>query len=51
MQIVSDSVGKEKVHYEAPPANILEKEMTDLISYINQNNDTDFLVKAGIVHL
>lgn len=51
MQVVSGSIGKEKVHYEAPPANALEKEMTDLINYINKKDDTDFLIKAGIVHL
>lgn len=51
MQVVSGSIGKEKVHYEAPSANILEKEMTELIDYINQNNEIDFLIKAGIVHL
>lgn len=51
MQVVSGSIGKEKVHYEAPSANILEKEMTELIEYINQNNEIDFLIKAGIIHL
>lgn len=51
MQVVSGSIGKEKVHYEAPPANVLENEMNDLISYINNNDDNDFLIKAGIVHL
>lgn len=51
MQVVSGSIGKEKVHYEAPLANSLDSEMSDLIDYINQNHDADFLIKAGIVHL
>lgn len=51
MQVVSGSIGKEKVHYEAPQALALEKEMADLIDYINKKDDTDFLIKAGIVHL
>jgi len=51
MQVVSGSIGKEKVHYEAPPANTLEQEMANLIDYINKKDDTDFLIKAGIVHL
>lgn len=51
MQVISGSIGKEKVHYQAPSANILEKEMTELIEYINQNNEIDFLIKAGIIHL
>jgi len=51
MQVVSGSIGKEKVHYEAPSAVTLEHEMADLIDYINKKDDTDFLIKAGIVHL
>ena len=51
MQVVSGAIGKEKVHYEAPSAGLLEKEMADLINYINQKDETDYLIKAGIVHL
>lgn len=50
MQVVSGYLGKEKIHYEAPSAKILAKEMGDLIDYIN-NDDTNLLIKAGIVHL
>ncbi len=51
MQVVSGYAGKEKVHYEAPPAELLESEMQDLIDYINSYAKEDFLIKAGIVHL
>ena len=51
MQVVSGSSGKEKVHYQAPSADILEKEMSDLIDYINKQDDIDYLIKAGVVHL
>ena len=51
MQVVSGSVGKEKVHYEAPSASVLDKEMDELIKYINSKDETDLLIKAGIVHL
>ena len=51
MQVVSGYAGKEKVHYEAPPAELLETEMQDLIDYINSDANEDFLIKAGIVHL
>lgn len=51
MQVVSGSIGKEKMHYEAPPSNVLEKEMDDLICYINQIDDVDLLIKAGVIHL
>lgn len=50
MQVVSGSIGREKVHYQAPSANILYEEMSDLIDYIN-NNEDDLLIKAGKVHL
>ncbi len=51
MLVVSGYEGKEKIHYEAPPANILEKEMDYLIEYVNTKDDTDNLIKAGIAHL
>ena len=51
MQVVSGTIGKEKVHYEAPEADILEKEMSDLIDFINNDNTCDTIIKAGIAHL
>lgn len=51
MQVVSGAIGHEKVHYEAPPANIITEEMNKLIDYINNETQTDLIIKAGIVHL
>lgn len=51
MQVVSGPIGHEKVHYEAPPANTLKKQMAKFIDYINNENTTDLVIKAGIVHL
>lgn len=51
MQVVSGALGHEKIHYEAPSANIVPQEMNKLIDYINNNTDTDLVIKAGIVHL
>lgn len=50
MQVVSGNLGNEKIHYEAPSADVLDKEMADLIDYINNSQDNP-LIKAGIVHL
>lgn len=50
MQVISGHIGREKVHYEAPSADILQKEMSYLIDYIN-NDKTNPLIKAGIAHL
>ncbi len=51
MQVISGYEGKEKIHYEAPKAGLLEGEMNELINYINTDKETDFLIQAGIVHL
>lgn len=51
MQVISGYEGREKVHYEAPSALILEKEMREFLNYINTDNEYDFLIKAGVVHL
>ncbi len=51
MQVISGYEGKEKIHYEAPTASILENEMDEFLNYINTNNEYDSLIKAGIVHL
>lgn len=51
MQVVSGAIGHEKVHYEAPGADIVPRKMNRLIEYINNESDTDLVIKAGIVHL
>ena len=51
MQVVSGFLDKEKIHYEAPQAKFLEKEMNYLIDYINNNDKDNLLIKAAIVHL
>ncbi|MEQ9402857.1 MAG: Fic family protein [Cyclobacteriaceae bacterium] len=35
MQVVSGAIGKEKVHFEAPPSNIVPKEMQRFIKWFN----------------
>lgn len=52
MQVVSGPIGHEKIHYEAPPAKILKKEMKKLFDYVNNKNDNvDLVIKAAVVHL
>ncbi len=51
MQVVSGPMGKETIHYEAPPADILEDEMGTFISWFNRQQVIDPLIKAGIAHL
>ena len=51
MQVVSGAVGHEKVHYEAPPADTLNKEMNAFLNYINYEKETDLVIKTAIAHL
>ncbi len=50
MQVVSGPVGRERVHFEAPAADRLEREMTAFLSWFNAGPDVDPVVKAGIAH-
>jgi len=51
MQVVSGSVGRYRVHFEAMPADRLDSEMARFLDWVNANDDTPPLVKAGIGHL
>lgn len=51
MQVVSGPVGREKVHYQAPPANRLEQEMTHFLAWLESNEENDPILKAAIAHL
>ena len=52
MQVVSGPIGKEKVHYEAPAAPLLEKNMSTFFAWANDTADrTDMVLRAGLAHL
>lgn len=51
MQVVSGAAGKEKIHFQAPDANLIEKEMTSFLNWFNGNDKTDFVIKAAVAHL
>lgn len=51
MQIISGPSGREKVHYEAPPAARLPNEMTKFLTWFEQSADVDPFAKAGVAHL
>ena len=50
MQVVSGAMGKEKVHFQAPDSDLLEKEMSRFIDWFN-NSEIDLVIKAAIAHL
>ncbi len=51
MQVVSGSIGRERVHYEAPVAASLDKEMKTFIDWFNNNGAIEPVLKAGMAHL
>jgi Fic family protein len=51
MQVVSGSIGKEHVHFEAPAAARLEAEMTAFLDWFNLDTNIDLVLKAGLAHL
>jgi len=51
MQVVSGPIGKENVHFEAPSADRLEKEMQAFFNWFGNGHDLDPVLRAGIAHL
>jgi len=52
MTVVSGPVGREKIHYEAPPANRLVKEMDRFFCWWEESRkEMDGLLRAGMAHL
>lgn len=54
MQIISGRVGREKVHYQAPPAERVNREMELFLAWWQQShpalNNTDPVIRAGVAH-
>lgn len=51
MQVVSGPIGRQKVHFEAPPAGRLENDTARFIAWMNDGTNLPPLIKAGIGHL
>ena len=51
MQVVSGPIGRQKVHYEAPPASRVPEEMDRFLSWFAAPGSTDPLLIAGLAHL
>lgn len=50
MQVVSVPMGKEKIHFQAPSANVVKKEMNEFLDWFNTKTDIDGVLKAAIAH-
>jgi len=51
MQVLSGALGRERVHFEAPAAKRLKKEMTAFLKWFNGTDGTDAVLRAGLAHL
>jgi Fic family protein len=51
MQVVSGSIGKEKIHFEAPNSEKLSYEMSVFLDYLNNDSSQDLILKTAILHL
>lgn len=51
MQVVSGPLHRQKVHYQAPPADRLATEMTRFLDWANRDTGEPALIKAGLAQL
>jgi Fic family protein len=51
MQVVSGSIGREKVHYEAPSAKVIQAQIKQFLDWFNHELKLDPVIKAGLAHL
>jgi Fic family protein len=51
MRVISGPMGRERTHYEAPPADRLEAEMHAFLRWFNEPAAVDPVLKAAMAHL
>lgn len=51
MEVVSGPIGREQVHFTAPAAARLEREMTAFLEWFNRPPEIDEVLKAALSHL
>lgn len=51
MRVVSGPIGRQRVHFEAPPAKQLETETAAFLKWANVSRGEAPLIKAGLAHL
>lgn len=51
MQVVSGPAGRQRVHFQAPPAERLEPETDRFLTWANSTSGEPPLIKAGLAHL
>lgn len=51
MQVVSGPMGRERVHFQAPEAATLNDEMAAFLTWFEEDQRLDPVIKAGLAHL
>lgn len=51
MQVVSGPIGRQRVHFQAPPADCLDLETSRFLGWLNSASGESPLIKAGLGHL
>lgn len=51
MEVVSGPIGRERVHYEAPAAARIGREMRVFLAWFNRGTEIDAVLKAALAHL
>ena len=51
MQVVSGPIGRQRVHFEAPAAELLMSEMGAFIEWFEGTDDMDWVIRAALAHL
>ena len=50
MQVVSGPMGKEKIHFQAPPPEQVKSEMDRFLEWLNSDTEIDLVIKSAIAH-
>jgi Fic family protein len=51
MQVVSGPIGRQRIHFEGPPAERLDAETVRFLDWVNSDSGEPLVLKAGLAHL
>lgn len=51
IQVVSGPIGREWVHFEAPPPERIHDEMANFLEWLNHRDNMDLVLKAFVAHI
>ncbi len=51
VDVTSGPIGRKRVHFEGPPPDRMEHEMTAFLDWFNEDDSADLVLRAAIAHL